>query len=74
MNAAIPLAAASYPTRVHIVDLSFLTPGGRFRRSITIAGVKTPIRMPDGIHLNDAGAEIAAGAVIRYLETYARTL
>jgi hypothetical protein len=43
------------------------TPGGRYRDSMTIGGRTVRVRQRDGIHLNTAGASLAATIVIRDL-------
>ena len=40
------------------------TPGERYRDSMTINGKPTIVRQSDGIHLNDAGASLAATIVL----------
>jgi hypothetical protein len=41
------------------------TPSGRFQRTLKRHGRRVVVRQSDGIHLNRAGAGIAAGAVMR---------
>jgi lysophospholipase L1-like esterase len=63
VNRAIRSAAQRFDAEeVAVVDLGrIFTPGGRFRASIH----GRVVRQSDGIHLNNAGAAIAARAVIR---------
>ena len=64
VNAGIDAAAEAFPHHVRVVDLEHtFTPGGRYRDTRG----KTRVREPDGIHLNQAGAEIAAGGVLAVL-------
>ena len=65
VNAAIVAAAQPYRAHVRVLDMSALfTPGGRYRASMSVGGRDTIVREADGIHLNDAGAELAADLVI----------
>jgi hypothetical protein len=53
---------------VRVLDLADLfTPDGRYRVSMDVGGRETVVREPDGIHLNDAGSQLAADAVQRAL-------
>jgi hypothetical protein len=66
VNAALRRAAARHPGEVHVVDLGrTFTPGGTFRQSIRWHGRTVNVRQADGVHLNVAGASIAATLVIR---------
>jgi hypothetical protein len=68
VNAAVAVAAEPYRSQVHVLDLAHLfTPGGRYRVSMDVDGRETVVREPDGIHLNDAGSQLAADAVQRAL-------
>ena len=40
------------------------TPGGRYRDAMTVDGRKRIVREADGIHLNGAGAGVAAERVL----------
>ena len=65
VNAAIVAAAQPYRAHVRVLDMNALfTPGGRYRASMVVAGRDTIVREADGIHLNDAGAGLAADLVI----------
>lgn len=68
VNAAILVAAQPFRAQVRILDMGALfTPQGRYRAAMPVAGRDTIVRRPDGIHLNDAGAHVAAGDVIARL-------
>jgi len=60
VNRGIGSAAKAYDG-VHVLDMErSFTPGGRYRDAID--GER--VRDPDGIHLNDAGAQLAAESVL----------
>ena len=66
VNAAIRDAARRHPGEVHVVHLADrFTPGFRFRQSIRWGGRLVSVRQGDGVHLNVAGASIAATLIIR---------
>jgi hypothetical protein len=68
VNAAIAVAAQPFRAQVRVLDMAGLfTPGGRYRAAMPVGGRTTIVRRPDGIHLNDAGSRLAAGAVIARL-------
>jgi lysophospholipase L1-like esterase len=68
VNAAVRVAAEAYRAQVRIVDMTALfTPGERYRPAMPVNGTDTIIREPDGIHLNEAGASLAAQHVIAAL-------
>ncbi len=70
VNAAILVAAQPFRSQVRVLDMSALfTPRGRYRAAMAVAGRNTIVRRPDGIHLNDAGARVAAGTVIGRLRS-----
>ena len=70
VNAAIVAAAQPYRAHVRVLDMSAVfTPGGRYRASMDVGGRATIVREPDGIHLNAAGARVAAGIVMERLKT-----
>ncbi len=61
VNAAVAVAAQPYRSTVRVLDMvPVFTPSG-FRASMDLGGKSTIVRNPDGIHLNDAGANHAAG-------------
>jgi len=69
VNAAIIAAAAPFRAQVRILDMSAIfTPGDKFRAAMPVNGRNTIVRQSDGIHLNEAGAEIAGNAVIARLK------
>ena len=68
VNAALRRAARGLEDDVRIVDLGeIFTPGGRYRDSIEVGGKTVRVRQADGVHLNTAGASIAANLVLRTL-------
>jgi hypothetical protein len=68
VNAAIQVAAQPYLAQVRVLDMaSLFTPGGRYSDSIDVAGRQRLVRNADGIHLNEAGSELAADVVMRSL-------
>jgi hypothetical protein len=69
VNAAIVAAAQPYRAQVRVLDMPALfTPGGRYRAAMAVRGRNTIVREPDGIHLNAAGAALAADVVIARLK------
>ena len=65
VNAAITVAAQPMRAHVRVHDtVPVFTPGGRYRDAMD----GRIVRQADGIHLNDAGAKIAADEVIRLIE------
>ncbi len=68
VNAAIGVAAQPFRAQVRILDMtSVFTPGFRYRAAMPVGGRSTIVRRPDGIHLNDAGARLAATDVVARL-------
>ena len=68
VNTALRRAARGLEDDVRIVDLvEVFTPGGRYRDSIEVGGKRVRVRQGDGVHLNTAGASIAANIVLRVL-------
>jgi hypothetical protein len=66
VNDGLEMAAAAEGDRVRLLDMGrIFTPGGRFRQTIVRGGRRVSVRQRDGIHLNVAGARIAAQAVLR---------
>jgi lysophospholipase L1-like esterase len=64
VNVAIGVAAQPWASQIHVLDtVPIFTPGFAYRDAMTIGGQATIVRQPDGIHLNDAGAKLAADAV-----------
>ena len=69
VNAAIVAAAAPYRSQVRVLDMAALfTPGERYRAAMRVRGRNTIVREPDGIHLNEAGADLAADLVLERLK------
>jgi hypothetical protein len=65
VNAAIGVAAEPYRANARVLDMSAIfTPGFRYRDAMDVDGRRRLVREPDGIHLNGAGASIAADAVV----------
>lgn len=68
-NEAFRVAASPFGAQVRLIDLSpIITPGGRYRDAMDVGGSRQIIRDPDGIHLNEQGAKIAAREVIEAIE------
>jgi hypothetical protein len=64
VNAAIRVGAEPYRAHVRVLDMtSLFTPDG-YRDAMDVDGRREIVRDPDGIHLNAAGAEVAAGVVL----------
>ena len=69
VNQAVREAAAQRGAAVRVVDLiPRFTPGDRYRDSIDINGNQTIVRESDGIHLNEAGASVAADMVLAAID------
>jgi lysophospholipase L1-like esterase len=69
VNAAILTAAAPYRAQVRVLDMTAVfTPDGRYRAAMDVKGRSTIVRRPDGIHLNDAGAALAAEIIVDRLK------
>lgn len=67
VNAAIRRAARRRPhVRIVRMDAVF-TPGFRYRDRLLRGGRALQVRQPDGVHLNVAGAQIAADVIVRAL-------
>ena len=68
VNAAIRRAAARAPRDVAVIDLAeVFTPGGRYRESMRVGKRVVRVRQSDRVHLNTAGASLAASVIIRTL-------
>jgi hypothetical protein len=66
VNLALETAAKREGEGVRLLDMgAIFTPHGRFRQTIVRGGRRISVRQSDGIHLNVAGARIAAHAVVR---------
>jgi lysophospholipase L1-like esterase len=65
VNSSIEAASARYRSDVRVLDMAkAFTPGGRYRDSMDVKGQKRLVRDPDGIHLNETGAGVAADQVV----------
>jgi lysophospholipase L1-like esterase len=65
VNAAIEVAAQPFRAQVRVLDMAELfTPGGRYRDAMEVDGRRRIVRDADGIHLNGAGASLAAERVL----------
>jgi hypothetical protein len=65
VNHAFELAAARYGDQVRLLDMSrVFTPGGHYRDAMDVGGKQTLVRESDGVHLNEAGAGVAAQVVL----------
>ncbi|HUO72990.1 MAG TPA: DUF459 domain-containing protein [Solirubrobacteraceae bacterium] len=65
VNAAVEVAAQPWRDQVRVIDtVPIFTPGERYRDSMTVDGQPTIVRQSDGIHLNGAGASLAATIVL----------
>jgi hypothetical protein len=68
VNAAIEVAAEPWRADVRVLDMvPIFTPGFVYRDSMPVSGEPTLVRQSDGIHLNDAGASLAAKVVLAAL-------
>jgi hypothetical protein len=64
VNAAIHVAAEPYRAHVRVLDMTDLfTPDG-YRDAMEVDARRQIVRDPDGIHLNPAGAGVAADVVL----------
>jgi lysophospholipase L1-like esterase len=69
VNAAIEVAAQPWADQIRIIDtVPVFTPQSRYRDAMTINGQPTIVRQSDGIHLNDAGSQLAAKLVLSRVE------
>jgi hypothetical protein len=68
VNQALRSAAGREGDRVSLLDMgAVFTPSGRFQQTIKRGGRRVTVRQRDGIHLNVAGARIAAQVVVRQM-------
>jgi hypothetical protein len=64
VNAAIVVGVQPWAAEVRVIDsVPIFTPAG-YRDAMSVGGVQTIVREPDGIHLNDAGSRFLAGYVL----------
>lgn len=68
VNLAVTAAAQPYLAQVRVVDLpAIFTPDFQYRDAMPVDGEDRLVRQSDGIHLNPAGAAIAADTVLEAL-------
>jgi lysophospholipase L1-like esterase len=69
VNAAINVAAEPWRDQIRVIDMvPVFTPGGQYRDSMEVNGQPAIVRQSDGIHLNDAGSQLAAKIVLNTIE------
>jgi hypothetical protein len=70
VNAALAMAAdREADNGVELLDMgAIFTPSGHFQQTIKRGGRRVSVRQSDGIHLNVAGARIAARYVVRRMQ------
>lgn len=69
VNDAIRVATAGFGAQVQLVDASALfSPGFKYRDAMPVDGRDRIVRDPDGIHLNDRGAEVLADTLMARLK------
>jgi hypothetical protein len=67
VNAAIRVAAAAFGAQAVVVDdTRIFTPKG-FRNAMRVDGRQQIVRQPDGIHLNDLGAQVLGRTMLGQL-------
>jgi uncharacterized protein len=67
INEAVAVALEPWRRQVRQLDAgAILTPNG-YRDSMPVDGVDTVVREPDGMHLNEAGAQVLAKAIAAQL-------
>jgi len=65
VNDAIRVAAAGFGAPVQVVEAAELfSPGFRYRDGLEVDGRERLVRDPDGIHLNERGAELLADRLV----------
>jgi hypothetical protein len=65
VNDAIDVGSVPYRSSTRVLDMvPIFTPGDSYRDAMTVDGRKQIVREPDGIHLNDTGAELASKVVL----------
>jgi lysophospholipase L1-like esterase len=68
VNSAISQAARSAGSGVHVIDMrKVFTPHNRFQQTACYRGRCFSARQPDGVHLSNAGARVAADIIARRL-------
>jgi hypothetical protein len=69
VNLALGSAAKREGEAVRLLDMgAIFTPSGHFQQTIERGGHRVSVRQSDGIHLNVAGARIAARYVVRRMQ------
>jgi hypothetical protein len=69
VNAAISVAAEPWLDQVRVINtIPLFTPDNKYRDSMTINGEPTLVRESDGIHLNNAGSQLASQLVLGYID------
>jgi len=64
VDAAVTVAAQPWADQVRMLDMvPVFTPGFAYRDAMSVGGQATLVRQADGIHLNDAGSQLASGIV-----------
>jgi len=64
VNAAIRVAAEPWRSQVRVIDsVALFSPRG-YQDAIDVGGERRIVRAADGIHLNEAGADLLADAVL----------
>ena len=64
MNAAIHVAAEPWRSQVRVIDSGALLQPRGYQDALEIDGERRIVRTADGMHLNEAGAELLADAVL----------
>jgi lysophospholipase L1-like esterase len=68
VNSAIAQAARGTGSGVHVIDMrKVFTPHNRFQQTACYRGRCFSARQPDGVHLSNAGARVAADIIARRL-------
>lgn len=68
VNLADTVAAQPYRAQIRLLDMSAIfTPDFKYRDAMPVSGEDTIVRQADGIHLNQAGASVAADEVLKAL-------
>ena len=67
VNEAAEVATQPWRGQVRVVDTSAIfTPHG-YRDAMTVGGVESIVRRPDGIHLNEKGSALLAAALLKQI-------
>jgi hypothetical protein len=69
VNSALGQANSPFRSDVRVLNMEkVFTPDGRYRDAMDVDGRKRIVRDPDGIHLNEAGAQVAAKLVLQRMQ------